>query len=184
MTKKPRVLLLAVALAVALTACGGGTAPVEEGTPTPPAQAQTPDPETEAPEPSDPDEPEVPAGPPVPTFDEPWPAEMLPPGFPDLGKVSRVIDSRNFGGRVTIYWNILTEPEAKTLIDQLNPWLDYEMVWQGSAFSDGLKYAEGTEDEVLRVRSRGPLASATGQLEPSIDAQFYLEITGEALPAP
>lgn len=187
MTTKSRILLLATALALALTACGGGAAPTESDLTPAPTQAQTSDPgtqPTQPTEPGEPAEPEMPTGPPVPTFNEPWPAEILPADFPDLGNVSVVIDSRNFGGRVTIYWNILTEPEAKALIEQLNPWLDYEMVWQGSAFSDGLKYAEGTEDEILMVRARGPFASATGQLEPSIDAQFYLEIVGEALPAP
>ncbi len=192
MTTRPRVLLLATALALVLTACGGGTTPVDEADPaTDQTQTQTTEPDATPPaEPVEPgesgetDEPEAPAGPPVPTFNEPWPAEILPEGFPDLGKVSRVIDSRSFGGRVTIYWNILTESEAKALIELLNPWLDHESSWQGDAFSDGVKYADGTEDEVLRVRPRGPIASASGELEPDFDPQFYLEITGKALPAP
>ena len=119
----------------------------------------------------------------VPTFTEDWPSYALPEGFPDLGKVTRVIDSRAFGNQVTIYWNILTEEEAADIVDILNAYLEYDHEWQGYFYSDGLKYAPGTENEVLRVVIRyQPTASGHFDDE-DFSPQFYLEISGEALPA-
>lgn len=182
-----KLLALPIALLVlALSACGGQPATGDTAAAPDPEPAASTAPTMEPAESAEPAESpsqEAPAGPAVPTFNEDWPAAMLPDGFPDLGKVTRVIDSRTLGGRVTIYWNILSQDDAAALVETLNGWLDYDMAWQGSAYSDGLKYADGTENEILMVRARSPFEFATGELEPDFDPQFYLEISGEALPA-
>lgn len=118
----------------------------------------------------------------VPSFTVDWPADMLPEGFPNLGKVTKVNDSRMFGKTVTVIWNIVNEDQVKEIIDKLNVYLDYDHAWQDYFYSDGLKYKPGTQDESIRVVVRySPTAS--GELEPGFNPQFYLEISGEGLPA-
>ncbi len=124
---------------------------------------------------------EVPLGDPVASFTQDWPTEMLPEGFPNLGKVSKVVDSSVFGPKITIYWNILTETEANSLVEMLNTYLDVDHAWQGIGFSDGIKYKPGSKDEFINIRIRWQ-PTATGAMEPEIDSQFFLEIIGEGLP--
>lgn len=120
-------------------------------------------------------------GDPVPTFDVDWPSEMLPDDFPDLGKVTKIYDSRAFINKVTIHWNILTEDQVEEIVEKLNAYLDYDHAWQDYFYSDGLKYKPGTEDEYIRVVIRySPTAS--GEIEPDFKPQFYLEISGEGIP--
>ncbi len=116
----------------------------------------------------------------VPSYTVDWPSEMLPSDFPNLGKVTKIYDSRKFGNKVTINWNILSEKEALELADKLNEYLDYDHAWQGSFFSDGIKYKPGTEDDFIRIVIRY-FPSATGALEPEFDPQFYIDISGEGL---
>ncbi len=118
----------------------------------------------------------------APSFTVDWPADMLPEGFPNLGKVTKVNDSRMFGKKVTVIWNIVDEDQVKEIIDKLNAYLDYDHAWQDYFYSDGLKYKPGTQDENIRVEVEYS-PTATGELEPNYNPQFYLEISGEGLPA-
>lgn len=123
---------------------------------------------------------EISQGEPVQTFTVDWPCETLPADFPDLGKVTEVYNS-SFVKKVTVNWNIVTEDQVNEIVDKLNAYLDYDHVWQGTFYSDGLKYKSGTEDESVRVVIRY-MPSASGKIEPELDAQLYLEISGEGLP--
>ncbi|NLB62065.1 MAG: hypothetical protein GX802_06600 [Clostridiales bacterium] len=120
-----------------------------------------------------------PQGDPVPTFEEAWPAEMLPSDFPNLGNVTKVTDSRTFGHNITIYWNILSKEEAEAIVDKLNEYLDYDHAWQDYFWSDGLKYKPGTQEELLRVEIRYSPTSS-GSIE-DFQYQFYIEISGDGL---
>lgn len=107
-----------------------------------------------------------------------WPAEMLPEGFPDLGEVSRVIDSRAFVKSITIYWNTVTQDQVNVIVDKLNEYLDYDHAWQDYFYSDGIKYKQGTEEEFINVVIRYQVdAAGTGE-----DPQFFLEIRGDGIP--
>lgn len=136
----------------------------------------------------DPDEPNVqdPAtssqGDPVPTFTEDWPADALPEGFPNLGKVTRVMDFRTYGNEIYISWNIVSEEEVQNIVDTLNEYLDYDIAWQGYFYSDGVKYKEGTEEELLKIEVRYD-ASASGEAGENFEPQLTIEISGEGLPA-
>ncbi|MDD2418106.1 MAG: hypothetical protein PHR18_02905 [Oscillospiraceae bacterium] len=77
-------------------------------------------------------------GDPVPIFTVDWPSEMLPTDFPNLGKVTKVFDSRFFGKMITINWTMLSEDQVKEIVDKLNAYLDYDHAWQGSFYSDGI----------------------------------------------
>lgn len=125
--------------------------------------------------------PEATYGEPVPTFSVDWPSEMLPDDFPDLGKVTKIYDSRAFVKKVTVNWNIVSEEQVKEIVDKLNAYLDYDHAWQDYFYSDGIKYKDGTEDELIRVVIRY-MASASGAIEPNFEPQFYLEISGEGIP--
>lgn len=129
------------------------------------------------------EQPEQPAEPQEikPTFTEDWPSDALPEGFPNLGKVTKVIDFRGYGDEIYIQWNIVTEDEVKKIVDALNEYLDYDHEWQDYFYSDGLKYKPGTEEEVLRVEIRYD-ASASGEVGENSSPQLVLEISGEALP--
>ena len=116
-----------------------------------------------------------------PTFTEDWPAHALPDGFPNLGKVTMVSDSRSYVSQITIYWNILSEDEVHSIVDKLNDYLDYDHAWQDYFYSDGLKYKAGTEEEILRVVIRYN-SEASGRVDEEFEPQFYLEISGEGLP--
>lgn len=120
-------------------------------------------------------------GNPVPTFPSDWPAEMLPEDFPDLGMVTEVYDSRAFIKQITVNWNIVTEEQTKEIVETLNAYLDYDHVWQGDFYSDGIKYKAGTQDELIRVVVRY-MPSATGETDPTLQPQLYLEISGEGIP--
>lgn len=120
-------------------------------------------------------------GDPVPTFTIDWPSEMLPDDFPDLGKVTKVYDSRSFVKKVTVNWNIVSEDQVKEIVDKLNAYLDYDHAWQGDFYSDGIKYKSGTEDESIKVVVRY-MPSASGEIEPDFNPQFYLEISGDGIP--
>ena len=119
-------------------------------------------------------------GDPEPTFTVDWPADMLPDDFPNLGKVTKVYDSRAFVKKITINWNIISEQQVKEIVDQLNAYLDYDHAWQDYFYSDGIKYKTGTEDEFINVVIRYS-PSASGQIEPNLEPQFYLEISGEGI---
>lgn len=119
-------------------------------------------------------------GDPVPTYNVDWPADMLPDDFPNLGKVTKVSDSRLLGNRITVYWNMITEDQMHELVDKLNDYLDIDHVWQDSFYSDGTKYKTGTQDEYIRIVIRYN-DSNSGQIEPEFKPQFYLEISGEGL---
>ncbi|MDD2362079.1 MAG: hypothetical protein PHH84_03850 [Oscillospiraceae bacterium] len=123
----------------------------------------------------------IPQGEPVPTFTVDWPSEMLPSDFPDLGKITKVYDSRAFVKKVTVNWNIVSEDQAKEIVDKLNAYLDYDHVWQGDFYSDGIKYKLGTEDESIRIVVRY-MKAASGEIEPEFKPQFYLEISGAGIP--
>lgn len=118
---------------------------------------------------------------PVPTFTDDWPSEILPADFPDLGKVTKVYDSRRFVKQVTVHWNIVTENQVKEIVDKLNAYLDYDHAWQGNFYSDGIKYIPGTQDEFIRVEIQY-IPSASGEIEPEFKPQFYLEISGAGIP--
>ena len=120
-------------------------------------------------------------GEPVPTFTIDWPSEMLPSDFPNLGKVTKVYDSRSFVKKVTINWNIVSEDQVKEIIDKLNAYLDYDHAWQDYFYSDGIKYKPGTQDESIRIVVRY-MQSASGEIEPEFEPQFFLEITGDGIP--
>lgn len=117
----------------------------------------------------------------VPTFTIDWPSEVLPGDFPNLGKVTKVYDSRPFYKKITINWNIVSESQVNDIIDKLNAYLDYDHAWQGGFYSDGIKYKSGTEDEFINVVVRYS-PSASGEMEPDFKPQFYLEITGQGIP--
>lgn len=119
-------------------------------------------------------------GDPVPTYNEDWPTEMLPDGFPNLGKVTKVSDKRSYGNVITIYWNMITEDQIDAFVDKLNDYLDNDHAWQGSFYSDGVKYKPGTEDEFIRVVIRH-MDFASGEVDSDFEPQFYLEISGEGL---
>ena len=123
----------------------------------------------------------IPQGEPVPTFTVDWPSEMLPDDFPDLGKVTKVYDSRSFVKKITVNWNIVSEDQVKEIVDKLNAYLDYDHVWQGDFYSDGIKYKPGTEEESIRVVVRY-MKAASGEIEPEFKPQFYLEISGQGIP--
>lgn len=120
-------------------------------------------------------------GTPVPTFTVDWPAHALPEGFPNLGKVTKVIDFRGYGDEIYIQWNIVSEEEVKNIVDALNEYLDYDHEWQGYFYSDGLKYKEGTEEEILNIEIRYD-PSASGEIGENSEPQLTLEISGEGLP--
>jgi len=125
---------------------------------------------------------EAPAqGEPVPTFTVDWPSDALPEGFPNLGKVTKVMDFRGYGNEIYIQWNIISEEELKNIVDALNEYLDYDHEWQGYYYSDGLKYKEGTEEEILNVEIRYD-SSASGEVGENSDPQLTIEISGEGLP--
>ena len=123
----------------------------------------------------------IPQGDRVPTFTVDWPSEMLPDDFPDLGKVTKVYDSRTFVKKVTVNWNIVSEDQVKEIVDKLNDYLDYDHVWQGDFYSDGIKYISSTEDESIRIVIRY-MKAASGEIEPEFKPQFYLEISGAGIP--
>lgn len=120
-------------------------------------------------------------GEPEPTFTVDWPSEMLPDDFPDLGKVTKIFDSRSYSKKVTIIWNMVSEDQVKEIVDKLNTYLDNDHAWQGSFYSDGVKYQSGTEDEYIRVVIRY-MPSASGEIDPDFDPQFFLEISGVGIP--
>ena len=124
--------------------------------------------------------PSIAQGEPVPTFTTDWPSEMLPDDFPNLGKVTEVYDSRSFVKQIRVIWNIVSEDQVKEIVDRLNAYLDYDHVWQGNFYSDGIKYKSGTQDESIRVVVRY-MQSASGEIEPEFDPQFFLEITGDGI---
>lgn len=124
---------------------------------------------------------EIVQGEPKPTYTVDWPSEMLPDDFPDLGKVTKVYDSRSFSKKITINWNMVNEDQVNEFVDKLNAYHDLEHVWQGNFYSDGVKYEIGTEDEYIRVVIRY-MSSATGEIEPDFNPQFFLEITGPGIP--
>lgn len=127
------------------------------------------------------DAPKAVPGNPVPTFPVDWPSEMLPEDFPDLGMVTAVYDSRAFIKQITVNWNIMTEAQTKEIVEKLNAYLDYDHAWQGDFYSDGLKYKAGTQDESIRVVVRY-MPSASGETDPTLQPQLYLEISGEGIP--
>ena len=123
----------------------------------------------------------IPQGKPVPTFTVDWPSEMLPEDFPDLGKVTKIYDSRDFVKKITVNWNIVSEDQVKEIVDKLNAYLDYDHAWQGDFYSDGIKYKPGTEDESIRIVVRY-MPTSSGEIEPGFKPQFYLEISGAGIP--
>jgi hypothetical protein len=92
-----------------------------------------------------------------------------------------VYDSRSFVKKVTINWNIVSEDQVKEIIDKLNAYLDYDHAWQDYFYSDGIKYKPGTQDESIRIVVRY-MQSASGEIEPEFEPQFFLEITGDGIP--
>ena len=127
------------------------------------------------------DETASPQGESVPSFTVDWPADALPDGFPNLGKVTKVIDFRGYGSEIYIQWNIVSEEEVQRIVDALNEYLDYDHAWQGYFYSDGVKYKEGTEEEILKVEIRYD-PSASGEVGESSKPQLTIEISGEGLP--
>lgn len=127
------------------------------------------------------DIPKTAQGNPVPAFSVDWPAEMLPEDFPDLGMVTEVYDSRAFVKQITVNWNLVTEEQTREIVEKLNAYLDYDHAWQGDFYSDGIKYKAGTQEESIRVVVRY-MPSASGETEPLLQPQLYLEISGEGIP--
>lgn len=116
-------------------------------------------------------------GEPEPYFPEDWPSYALPEGFPN----TKVIDFRKYGNEIYIQWNIVSEEEVQKIVNALNEYLDVDHAWQGYFYSDGVKYKEGTEEEILNVEIRYD-KSASGAVGENSDSQLVIEISGEGLP--
>jgi len=174
--------MLLIVLSLALVGCAKSADADSVSTGLPAASEPDADTEDDILDDEPSEQPEQPAEPQEikPTFTEDWPSHALPEGFPNLGKVTKVIDFRGYGNEIYIQWNIVTEDEVKKIVDPLNEYPDYDHEWQGNFYSDGLKYKPGTEEEILRVEIRYD-ASASGEVGENSSPQLVLEISGEAL---